>query len=340
MSRVTDPTSGRVQLRGRVGSLLEVGTGFHPELTGRENIYMNGSILGMRRREIDRKFDEIVAFSEIDQFLDTPVKRYSSGMYVRLAFAVAAHLEPELLVVDEVLAVGDIGFQRKCLGKMGQVANSGRTILFVSHNMAAIRQLCSHGIFLERGEVTKAGDIKECLDRYYASHAQPQRFNPSRTLIRSKDITIEDVRLFKGLVETDTFTYGDSLDLDITITSARQAQVCVELVLRDNLENALAFFGSGISLGKEFVLQEGANTVRFRLPHLPLAQGVYYFDVAVGITKKAFLAYLESCSRFTIDYSDPGNTGISYIQNGKGSLYVPFSCTSSAREVSNRALDH
>src|SRR4051812_46024011 len=138
LSRITEPTLGRVELRGRIASLLEVGTGFHPELTGRENIYLNGAILGMSRREIDRKFDEIVAFSEIEEFLDTPVKRYSSGMYVRLAFAVAAHLEPEILVVDEVLAVGDIAFQKKCLGKIGEVARGGRTVLFVSHNMHAI----------------------------------------------------------------------------------------------------------------------------------------------------------------------------------------------------------
>ena len=145
LSRITEPTTGRAEIHGRVGSLLEVGTGFHPELTGRENIYLNGAILGMRRFEIERRFDEIVAFSEIERFLDTPVKRYSSGMYVRLAFAVAAHLEPEILLVDEVLAVGDAAFQKKCLGKMGNVAETGRTVLFVSHNMAAVSNLCKRG---------------------------------------------------------------------------------------------------------------------------------------------------------------------------------------------------
>src|SRR5574339_1011550 len=151
LSRVTEPTEGTVTVRGRVGSLLEVGTGFHPELTGRENIYMNGAILGMKRTEIDRKFDEMVEFSEVGQFIDTPVKRYSSGMYLRLAFAVAAHLEPEILVVDEVLAVGDAEFQKKCLGKMLDVSRGGRTVLFVSHNMSAIEGLCSRGILLNRG---------------------------------------------------------------------------------------------------------------------------------------------------------------------------------------------
>ena len=151
LSRITEPTSGRAEFRGRIGSLLEVGTGFHHELTGRENIYLNGSILGMSRREIARRFDEIIAFSEIEGFLDTPVKRYSSGMYVRLAFAVAAHLEPEILLVDEVLAVGDQKFQKKCLGKMREVGRSGRTVLFVSHNIAALEALCEQSILIERG---------------------------------------------------------------------------------------------------------------------------------------------------------------------------------------------
>ncbi|MBU1181081.1 MAG: ABC transporter ATP-binding protein [Proteobacteria bacterium] len=166
LSRITEPTEGRVTIRGRVASLLEVGTGFHPELSGRENIYLNGTILGMTRLEIKRKFDEIVAFAEVEKYLDTPVKRYSSGMYVRLAFAVAAHLEPEILVVDEVLAVGDASFQKKCLGKMGDVAKEGRTVLFVSHNMAAVRQLCQNGMVLNEGKVNFLGDIGSTINRY------------------------------------------------------------------------------------------------------------------------------------------------------------------------------
>jgi lipopolysaccharide transport system ATP-binding protein len=167
LSRITEPTTGRVEIRGRVASLLEVGTGFHPELTGRENIYLNGAILGMTRREIRSKFDEIVDFAEVEKFLDTPVKRYSSGMYVRLAFAVAAHLEPEILVVDEVLAVGDTSFQKKCLGKMEDVADrEGRTILFVSHNMAALRTLCDKGLLLKSGLLELAGKIEEVMSAY------------------------------------------------------------------------------------------------------------------------------------------------------------------------------
>jgi lipopolysaccharide transport system ATP-binding protein len=169
LSRVTEPTKGTVTVRGRVGSLLEVGTGFHPELTGRENIYMNGAILGMKRAEIDTKFDEMVDFSEVGQFIDTPVKRYSSGMYLRLAFAVAAHLEPEILVVDEVLAVGDAEFQRKCLGKMNDVAQQGRTVLFVSHNMSAILRLTQEAIVLNKGQLIKRAPSPEAVDFYLAS---------------------------------------------------------------------------------------------------------------------------------------------------------------------------
>jgi lipopolysaccharide transport system ATP-binding protein len=169
LSRITEPTSGRVELYGRVASLLEVGTGFHPELTGRENIYLNGAILGMRRVEIASKFDEIVAFSEVEQFIDTPVKHYSSGMYVRLAFAVAAHLEPEILIVDEVLSVGDAQFQKKCLGKMSDIAQHGRTVLFVSHNMSAVSRLCERAILLGDGGIQKQGAVNEVVGSYLTS---------------------------------------------------------------------------------------------------------------------------------------------------------------------------
>ena len=175
LSRITEPSAGRVTIKGRVASLLEVGTGFHPELTGRENIYLNGAILGMTRQEIKRKYDEIVAFAEVEKFLDTPVKRFSSGMYVRLAFAVAAHLEPEILLVDEVLAVGDAQFQKKCLGKMGEVAKEGRTVLFVSHNMGAIRQLCNRGIYLKDGIAHKIGEIGSILDSYARTYSDEQK---------------------------------------------------------------------------------------------------------------------------------------------------------------------
>jgi lipopolysaccharide transport system ATP-binding protein len=166
LSRITPPTTGRAVVRGRLASLLEVGTGFHPELTGRENVFLNGTILGMRKAEVARKFDEIVAFAGVEQFIDTPVKRYSSGMYVRLAFAVAAHLEPDVLIVDEVLAVGDVGFQKRCLGKMGDVAREGRTVLFVSHNMAAVQKLCAKAVWLDHGQVRMQGDAESVIADY------------------------------------------------------------------------------------------------------------------------------------------------------------------------------
>ena len=174
LSRITEPTEGRAEVRGRVGSLLEVGTGFHPELTGRENIFLNGAILGMKRAEIARRFDEMVAFAEVERFIDTPVKRYSSGMYLRLAFAVAAHLEPEILLVDEVLAVGDAAFQKKCLGRMSDVAREGRTVLFVSHNLPSIEKLCQRVIVVDGGRLVMQGDPVTCIATYLGAHAEPQ----------------------------------------------------------------------------------------------------------------------------------------------------------------------
>jgi lipopolysaccharide transport system ATP-binding protein len=182
-SRVTEPTSGRVELYGRVTSLLEVGTGFHPDLTGRENIYLNGAILGMRRREIDRKFDEIVTFAEVERFLDTPVKHYSSGMYLRLAFAVGAHLNPDILIVDEVLAVGDASFQLKCLGKMDEVTRDGRTVVLVSHDMSTIARTCHSAVLLQEGQVDRIGPAKEVVDYYLDSVLLPSMNNSQESAV-------------------------------------------------------------------------------------------------------------------------------------------------------------
>lgn len=231
LSRVTEPTAGTVSVRGRVGSLLEVGTGFHPELTGRENIYMNGAILGMRRAEIDSKFDEIVDFSEVTQFIDTPVKRYSSGMYLRLAFAVAAHLEPEILVVDEVLAVGDAEFQKKCLGKMGDVAQQGRTVLFVSHNMSAILRLTQEAIVLNKGQMLMRGHTQEAVDFYLSSGqmqagervwdadeipAASQPFRPINLKIKNRSGKVVDT-----VRSTEPLTVEFEYQLDAPVTGLR-----------------------------------------------------------------------------------------------------------------------
>jgi lipopolysaccharide transport system ATP-binding protein len=222
LSRITVPTTGRIRIEGRVASLLEVGTGFHQELTGRENIFLNGAILGMTRAEIIRKFDEIVAFSEIEKFLDTPVKRYSSGMYVRLAFAVAAHLEPEILIVDEVLAVGDVAFQRKCLGKMGSFAQSGKTVLFVSHNMEALRNLCQRGLWLKNGRLEGDGPADEIVSAYSQSTTTHFAFTP---LIPDFGLSIQKVVLKNDHdMETGVFKPGDDLFIEVHYEASKHIE--------------------------------------------------------------------------------------------------------------------
>jgi lipopolysaccharide transport system ATP-binding protein len=216
LSRITEPTEGEAIIKGRVASLLEIGTGFHPELTGRENIYMNGTILGMRKAEIDRKFDEIAAFAEIDEFLDTPVKRYSSGMYVRLAFAVAAHLEPEILLIDEVLAVGDEQFQKKCLGKMESVGKEGRTVLFVSHNMGSIAQLCQKTILLSHGEISLIGKTPEIIERYLDEGSNRNQEGFSVPEDSHKKIYFSDIRTLSAEGKyTNNFKHNESITVSI-----------------------------------------------------------------------------------------------------------------------------
>ena len=220
LSRITEPTEGRASLRGRVASLLEVGTGFHPELTGRENVYLNGAILGMRKAEIDRKFDEIVAFAEIEKFLDTQVKRYSSGMYVRLAFAVAAHLEPEILIIDEVLAVGDAEFQKKCLGKMGEVTRrDGRTIFFVSHNMAAVRALCGVSLLLEKGRMVATGPSADVIDKYLTNDATRDTLERDLSRPEHAPIWMTSACILAEGKPSSTLPVGDELTLEINFAA-------------------------------------------------------------------------------------------------------------------------
>jgi len=224
LSRITEPSSGRISITGRVASLLEVGTGFHPELTGRENIFLNGAILGMGRTEIRKKFDEIVDFAEVEKFLDTPVKRYSSGMYVRLAFAVAAHLEPEILVVDEVLAVGDAQFQKKCLGKMQDVSsNEGRTVLFVSHNMMAVKSLCSHGILLKDGQISFNGLIDQAINKYQLIFSPSMRTDFEKSDARSGNTMVRlnsiEIELDENDIEITTFVITRPLKIHLDLTN-------------------------------------------------------------------------------------------------------------------------
>jgi lipopolysaccharide transport system ATP-binding protein len=220
LSRITEPTEGRALMRGRVASLLEVGTGFHPELTGRENIFLNGALLGMRSNEIKARLDEMIAFSEIEKFIDTPVKRYSSGMYVRLAFAVAAHLEPEILIVDEVLAVGDSAFQRKCLGKMGDVARGGRTVLFVSHNMGAVQRLCRKAMLLKEGGLESCGNTEDVVNAYVGASCPHKTktdiYNIRRGPGFGHGIRLSSCRLFNSqTIETDTLRFGEGFTVEV-----------------------------------------------------------------------------------------------------------------------------
>jgi lipopolysaccharide transport system ATP-binding protein len=279
LSRITKPTTGRAVINGRVGSLLEVGTGFHPELTGRENVYLNGSILGMSRREIERKFDEIVAFAEVERFLDTPVKRYSSGMYVRLAFAVAAHLEPEILIVDEVLAVGDSQFQKKCLGKMGDVAKQGRTVLLVTHQLDAIRRLCPRGILLERGRLIGNGDRNKVLDQYVQSGPNDSppggwisltdaarigqggaRFVAAKYWGTEPEGTVHSDGLFRVTVRIDSDVNRIVSSLAVTVYDRYD----IKLVNADSL-----------SLGQPVELRRGLNEVSVRIRSLHIMPGTY-----------------------------------------------------------------
>jgi len=224
LSRITEPTSGRAQLYGRVGSLLEVGTGFHPELTGRENIYLNGAILGMRKAEIEKKFDEIVSFAETEKFLDTPVKFYSSGMYVRLAFAVAAHLQPEILLVDEVLAVGDVAFQRKCIGRMEKAAGEGKTVIVVSHSSATVKALCAKAILLDGGEVKEVGEVNHVLDTYLAStqgvgqvDAAEREISDAEHMSGVRQMRVKRVRLLDGVANTFTVCWRQPIAVSFEV---------------------------------------------------------------------------------------------------------------------------
>ena len=284
LSRITDPTSGGVDLHGRVGSLLEVGTGFHPELTGRENIYLNGAILGMRRAEIERKFDEIVAFAEIERFLDTPVKHYSSGMYVRLAFAVAAHLEPEILLVDEVLAVGDAAFQSKCLGKMGDVAKEGRTVLFVSHNMLAVVSLCTRVIFLETGGAFADGGASEVVEQYLRNlesiSTLPLDSREDRKGDRSLRFLGVDLRDKNGWPITRAYS-GQDVTLAIkykTLTGSHLKNVHVAIPLHGRFGENLFHLSTSVN-GFEFDSIPADGEILCTIPQLPLQPGRYSYNL-------------------------------------------------------------
>jgi lipopolysaccharide transport system ATP-binding protein len=312
LSRITEPTNGSIRIKGRVSSLLEVGTGFHPELTGRENIFLNGAVLGMEKTEIQRKFDEIVDFAEVEKFLDTPVKRYSSGMYVRLAFAVAAHLEPEILIVDEVLAVGDAQFQKKCLGRMGKVAQEGRTVLFVSHNMAAINTLCSTGIVLDKGHVACTGNISKCISIYEAKNSQ----NQGETWIRSSNQDMNSLAIteIKSQLKNEQPNLVLELDIEMkTISKHKPAFVAVDISSLNGycLMQALPQLDGFI---KDNKTKHDLN-VSIQLP--PLIPGQYLVSVWTGSHNTETFDEVREVVMFEIhDSPTPGRSFPHYIETG------------------------
>jgi lipopolysaccharide transport system ATP-binding protein len=290
LSGITDPTAGEAKVWGRIGALLEVGTGFHPDLTGRENVFLNGAILGMRRREIERNFDEIVAFAEVERFIDTPVKRYSSGMQLRLAFAVAAHLEPEILIVDEILAVGDASFQRKCLGKMGEVSGAGRTVLLVSHNMSAITQLANRCIWLDSGRIREIGVPADVVAHYLSdghTSLEPGYADLRGAELRQltekqthKDVLFESVRLIDAEGDTSgVFFEHEPLRIELGLRSGVRAERLEILVKVFTLEGALVCtLLSGLM---EIDLVPGPLEVAVEVPRLSLRPGRYQLDLYV-----------------------------------------------------------
>jgi|CZKI01.1.fsa_nt_gi lipopolysaccharide transport system ATP-binding protein len=294
LSRITEPTTGRIQMRGRVASLLEVGTGFHPELTGRENVYLNGVILGMSRAEIARKFDEIVAFSEIERFLDTPVKHYSSGMYVRLAFAIAAHLEPEILIVDEVLAVGDAQFQKKCLNKVSEVTRSdGRTVLFVSHNSAALQSICNAGLWLSQGQVAGQGPINECLAAYLHTGSHRADF-PAPAVDRPHitSVRVDPGVLAEGRIEVEV-GFASPFPLSPPV---------VGVIVSSKLGYPIAG-SNGRMAGKAWQPQPTrAGVVTAHLDHVPLHSDTYHISVYLG---DASMDYDQKLDAVEFDYVSP-----------------------------------
>jgi lipopolysaccharide transport system ATP-binding protein len=306
LSKITEPTEGRVELRGRVGSLLEVGTGFHPELTGHENVYLYGAILGMDRWEVTRKFDEIIAFAELEKFVDTPVKRYSSGMYMRLAFAVAAHLEPEILLVDEVLAVGDAAFQKKCMGKMGDVSKEGRTVLFISHNMGAVGALCGNAIWLDRGQIAGHGDVNSVINRYLNAITKPvdkdfQLKDRPRGEGRGEEFRFESIwtETSKGERKTQfqmeepiivVFSYAVKKEMHLPLVAMRletpDGQIIVDSWDSDSLEPEEC--------------KPGFYTVRVKIEPQDLHPGLYQISLIAAVHLVRWLDKIDSAMRIEI----------------------------------------
>jgi lipopolysaccharide transport system ATP-binding protein len=304
LSQITKPTEGRIEINGRIASLLEVGTGFHPELTGRENIYLNGTILGMTRKEVKEKFDVIVEFSGIEKFIDTPVKHYSSGMYVRLAFAVAAHLEPEILIIDEVLAVGDAEFQKKCMGKMKDVAKTGRTVLFVSHNIAAIKALCNVGILIHYGELLYTGNINQTVSEYY------KLSNGNSTTTDLSKFNNEFIEILSFSLKQNTgsiISVDTEIDFEVSfINKTPNATIDATFELR-NVDDVIVFH-RGTYIDKENGSKNGIYRVKGKIPAQMLNAGTYSINILFGRNSTYLLLFCNEIITFDIENSiEDGN---------------------------------
>ncbi|MCW6036954.1 ABC transporter ATP-binding protein [Spirulina subsalsa FACHB-351] len=322
LSRITEPTTGRITLNGRVASLLEVGTGFHPELTGRENIYLNGSILGMSRQEINRKFDEIVAFAEIEKFLDTPVKRYSSGMYVRLAFAVAAHLEPEILVIDEVLAVGDAQFQKKCLGKMETVGKEGRTVIFVSHQMGMVNQLCSKAFLLNQGQIIVRGTPATVIQQYLGDFVSNTVNHATRSdhNYQTKEIYIDHAETVnsKGIAITE-FMHNEPIFLTIHCQVNQWLNhITISAALKDRQNRKI--FTTESELSQQYRTNDKV-TACIKIPANLLAPNPYFFEIAVHIRGVKIIDLLDEVCSFRVN--DLGSELAHYEGLDYGCIFAP-----------------
>ena len=328
LSRVVKPSTGQIEYQGRMASLLEVGTGFHGDLSGRENIYLNGSILGMNKSEIDRKFDEIVAFSEVEQFLDTPVKRYSSGMYVRLAFAIAAHLEPEILIVDEVLAVGDAAFQKKCLGKMEEVSQQqGRTILFVSHNMATIQNLCDKTIYLRKGELVSFGKTESVIPEYLRASQEFQSHDLSGRKDRSGNgrfkflaFSIKD----KNNQNLLAAHCGEHLIFEIEAEAANELSYLeISLGIDDQYGQRVAHFSNLVTEQVFSRVKAGRHTFQIHIPKLPLKSGVYGFSLYSAVNAD-IADWIQEAGSFEVEAGDFFKTG-KLPPEGQAAVFIEHS---------------
>ncbi|MGP8216195.1 MAG: ABC transporter ATP-binding protein [Bacteroidia bacterium] len=330
LSKITPPSSGSILARGRIASLLEVGTGFHPELTGRENIYLNGSILGMKHKEIQAKFDEIVDFSGTEKFLDTPLKHFSSGMQLRLAFSVAAFLDPEILVIDEVLAVGDVEFQKKCMGKMEEIGKSGKTILFVSHNMGAVLRLCSRGILLSEGHIVRDGEVNDVVSAYYTIN---ENLTHEYDIAKRKDRRGNGKCRFQKVWFTNkegkvvsSFQSGDAVNIHALIKSdntGASSKLFVSVSLCSEAGDRLFSLGSGL-INKKVVI-EGMTEVKWTIEKLQLAAGEYLGDLFLFETIGGAEMYdqVEQAFRFVVDEGDFHGTGTVQTK-GRDTFFVDF----------------